>query len=119
MHYPYPDVDIKIYVLDDGRRDGRNPEKENMKQVAEEEGVGYFIREHNEGYKAGNLKNGLERTNGDIFVILDADTRPLSHLLLNTTGYFRNQKLAWVQTPQWFYRHNRTTKVQHHRRSET
>jgi cellulose synthase/poly-beta-1,6-N-acetylglucosamine synthase-like glycosyltransferase len=103
MSYPYPDVEIKIYILDDGRRDGRNPEKENMKQVAEEEGVGYFIREHNEGYKAGNLKNGLERTNGDLFVILDADTRPLSHFLENTTGYFRNQKLAWVQTPQWFY----------------
>ena len=103
MIYPYPDVDIKIYVLDDGRRDGRNAEKENMKKVADEEGVGYFIREHNEGYKAGHLKNGLERTNGDLFVIFDADTRPLSHFLINTTGYFKNQKLAWVQTPQWFY----------------
>ncbi|MDQ3046935.1 MAG: glycosyltransferase [Bacteroidota bacterium] len=102
LDYPYPDVDIKVYVLDDGRRDGRDPLKENMKKVAEEEGVGYMIREHNEGYKAGNLKNGLEQTNGDIFVILDADTRAFPHLLLNTSGYFRNKKLAWVQTPQWF-----------------
>jgi cellulose synthase (UDP-forming) len=103
MRYPYDDVQIKIYVLDDGRRDGRNPEKENMKKVAEEEGVGYLIREHNEGYKAGNLKNALEHTNGDLFAILDADTRPFPDFLTNTTGYFKRPKVAWVQTPQWFY----------------
>jgi len=103
LRYPYPDVDVKIYVLDDGRRDGRDPAKENMKAIAEEEGVGYLIREHNKGYKAGNLKNALEHTNGDIFAILDADTRPFPDFLVNTTGYFRNKKMAWVQTPQWFY----------------
>lgn len=103
MIYPYRDVEIKIYVLDDGRRDGRDPNKQNMKKVAEEEGVGYLIREHNRGYKAGNLQNGLQHTKGDLFVILDADTRPLPGFLANTSGYFRNRKLAWVQTPQWFY----------------
>lgn len=103
IKYPYPDVDVKIYVLDDGRRDGRNPAKENMKQVAEEEGVNYIIREHNEGYKAGNLKNALEHTDGDLFAILDADTRAFPGFLNNTTGYFKRKKVAWVQTPQWFY----------------
>ncbi|MCW3076747.1 MAG: putative glycosyl transferase [Bacteroidetes bacterium] len=103
LKYPYPDVEIKIYVLDDGRRDGRDPKKENMKIVAEQEGVFYLIREHNEGYKAGNLKNALEHTNGDIFAILDADTRPFPDFLNHTTGYFKNRKMAWVQTPQWFY----------------
>lgn len=103
IHYPHHDVKINIYVLDDGRRDGRNPEKQNMKNVAAEEGVAYLIREHNKGYKAGNLKNALEQTDGDLFVILDADTRPFPDFLINTTGYFRNKKLAWVQTPQWFY----------------
>jgi cellulose synthase (UDP-forming) len=103
MRYPHPDMPVKIYILDDGRRDGSDPGKENMKKVCEEEGVGYIIRENNEGYKAGNLKNGLEKTNGDIFVILDADTRPFPSFLENTIGYFRNKKVAWVQTPQWFY----------------
>ncbi len=101
--YPFSDVTIKIYVLDDGRRDGKDPSKENMKLVAEEEKVGYLIREHNEGYKAGNLKNGLKYTKGDLFVILDADTRVFPQFLINTSGYFRNRKVAWVQTPQWFY----------------
>jgi cellulose synthase (UDP-forming) len=103
MEYPFEDVELKIYVLDDGRRDGRDPQKESMKKVTEEENVGYIIREHNEGYKAGNLKNALERTNGDLFVILDADARPFSHFLVNTSGYFKNKKVAWVQTPQWFF----------------
>ncbi|MDF2448416.1 MAG: cellulose synthase [Bacteroidota bacterium] len=103
IKYPYPDVEVKIYVLDDGRRDGRNPAKENMKKVAEEEGVNYLIREHNEGYKAGNLKNALEHTDGDLFAILDADTRAFPDFLNNTTGYFKRKKVAWVQTPQWFY----------------
>lgn len=103
LKYPFPDVKIKIYVLDDGRRDGRDPKKENMKKVAEEEGIGYLIRENNKGYKAGNLKNALENTDGDLFAILDADTRVFPDFLVNTTGYFKNRKAAWVQTPQWFY----------------
>jgi cellulose synthase (UDP-forming) len=103
MTYPFADVDIRIYILDDGRRDGRDPAKENMKTVAMEEGVGYFIREHNMGYKAGNLKNALERTNGDLFAIFDADTRAFPEFLVHTTGYFSKKKVAWVQTPQWFY----------------
>ena len=103
MKYPFSDVQIEIYILDDGRRDGRHPEKQNMKQVCIEEEVNYITREHNEGYKAGNLKNALEQTNGDLFVILDADTRPFESLLINTTGYFRKKNVAWVQTPQWFY----------------
>lgn len=103
MIYPFPDVAIKIYVLDDGRRDGRDPAKENMKIVAEEEQVNYLIREHNQGYKAGNLKNAMEKTSGDLFAILDADTRPFPNFLVHTTGYFKKPKVAWVQTPQWFY----------------
>ena len=54
--YPYADVAIKIFVLDDGRRDGRNPGSENMKKVAEQEHINYLTREHNTGFKAGNLK---------------------------------------------------------------
>jgi len=103
MTYPHPDVDLRIHVLDDGRRDGRDPGKEDFKRMAMEEGVGYFTREDNEGYKAGNLNNAFLRTSGDILVILDADTRPFPTFLHHTTGHFRDARMAWVQTPQWFY----------------
>lgn len=103
MTYPFDDVKINIYLLDDGRRDGRDASKENFKKLVEDEGVNYISRENNLGYKAGNLNNAFRQTNGHLIVILDADTRPYPKFLEHTTGYFRNEKLAWVQTPQWFY----------------
>lgn len=95
LKYPHP-IDIRVHVLDDGNR----PE---MKIVALEEGANYLTRETNIGYKAGNLRNGMEQTSGDFLVILDSDTRVFPTLLENTLGYFRDPDMAWVQTPQWFY----------------
>lgn len=74
-----------------------------MRRVAEQEGVNYLSRENNIGFKAGNLRNGLEHTDGDFIVICDADTRVFPSILTDTLGYFRDPLVAWVQTPQWFY----------------
>lgn len=93
--YPHP-VDIRIHVLDDGKR-------EEMHAIALEEGVNYITRTDNRGFKAGNLRNAMEMTSGDIIVILDADTRPFPQIMERTLGYFRDPDVAWVQTPQWFY----------------
>ncbi len=103
VKYPYDDVVIKVYLLDDGHRDGTDPEKEDFKAMAEEYGITYISRENNIGYKAGNMNNAFYQTDGDIIVVLDADTRIFPNFLINTTGYFRNKKMGWVQTPQWFF----------------
>jgi cellulose synthase (UDP-forming) len=95
LRYPHPVV-LRVHVLDDGRR-------EAMRRMAAEEGAAYLTRDSRDGFKAGNLRNGLARTDGDLFVICDADTRPLPALLEETLGYFRDPRVAWVQTPQWFY----------------
>jgi cellulose synthase (UDP-forming) len=95
MRYPHP-IDLRIHVLDDGKRAA-------MRALALEEGVGYLTRASNVGYKAGNLRNALEQTHGELLVICDADTRVFPHFLERTLGYFRDPKVAWVQTPQWFY----------------
>ena len=73
MTYPYP-IDIRVHVLDDGNRP-------QMAEVAGQEGVNYITRSTNVGYKAGNLRNGMEQTTGDFIVILDSDTRPFKSLL--------------------------------------
>ncbi len=101
--YPFDDVAIKIYLLDDGHRDGENKDQENFKALAEKYQITYFSRENNIGYKAGNMNNAFYKTDGDIIVVLDADTRMFPNFLTHTTGYFRNKKMGWVQTPQWFY----------------
>ncbi len=95
LHYPHP-LDLRIHVLDDGRRP-------TMRQVAQEEGVHYITRGNNVGFKAGNLRNAMEQTSGDFIVICDADTRLFPTFLEHTLGYFRDNDVAWVQTPQWFY----------------
>jgi cellulose synthase (UDP-forming) len=101
--YPYDDVTINVLLLDDGHRDGTDPEKENFKALAQKYGVKYLSRENNIGFKAGNMNNAFYKSSGDIIVVLDADTRIFPKFLEHTTGYFRNKKMAWVQTPQWFY----------------
>jgi cellulose synthase (UDP-forming) len=95
LTYPHP-IDLLIHVLDDGRR-------ARMRQVADEEHVGYITRATNEGFKAGNLRNGVDHTSGDFLVICDADTRLFPTFLEHTLGYFRDPDVAWVQTPQWFF----------------
>lgn len=95
LGYPHA-IDLRIHVLDDGRRPA-------MQRVAQEEGVGYITRGNNIGFKAGNLRNAMEHTQGDFIVICDADTRLFPTFLQSTLGYFRDPDVAWVQTPQWFY----------------
>lgn len=95
MTYPHP-IEITIHILDDGKRD-------EMRRVAEEEGVNYITRDNNIGFKAGNLRNAMEQTHGDFIVICDADTRPFPTMLEHTLGYFCDPDVAWVQTPQWFF----------------
>lgn len=95
LRYPYP-IDIHLHVLDDGKRPA-------MAQVAKEENANYISRPDNVGFKAGNLRNAMTMTSGDLILICDADMIPFPTFLEETLGYFRDPKMAWVQTPQWFY----------------
>lgn len=95
MTYPHP-IDLRIHVLDDGKRPA-------MAAVAAQEGCNYLTRSSNIGFKAGNLRNAMEHTSGDFIVICDADTRPFPTLLARCLGHFRDPRMAFVQTPQWFF----------------
>jgi GT2 family glycosyltransferase len=95
LTYPHP-IDLQIHVLDDGKRPA-------MEAVAREEGVNYITRSDNVGFKAGNLRNAMTVTSGDFILICDADMQPFPTFLEQTLGYFRDPKVAWVQTPHWFH----------------
>jgi len=103
INYPYREVKLNIHLCDDGCRDGRDLNKDNFKKLTRKYNINYFVREDNKGFKAGNLNNAFWQTDGDLIVILDADTRLFPNFLVNLTGYFRDEKMAWVQSPQWFY----------------
>jgi cellulose synthase/poly-beta-1,6-N-acetylglucosamine synthase-like glycosyltransferase/predicted Zn-dependent protease len=91
MDYPH-----RTYVLDDGRR----PEVEAL---ARELGVEYISRPDNRHFKAGNLNYAFERTDGEFVVVLDADHVPEPHFITRLIGYFRDDRLGYVQTPHAFY----------------
>jgi cellulose synthase/poly-beta-1,6-N-acetylglucosamine synthase-like glycosyltransferase len=94
----------RTWLLDDGHR----PE---ARALAEELGCGYLSREENVHYKAGNLNNALRHTDGDLVLILDADHLVRRHFLARVLGYFEDERVALVQTPQVFYN---VDSFQHH-----
>ena len=92
---------LKVYLLDDGAR----PE---MRALAEQLGSGYITRGEEwtgkpRHAKAGNVNNALAATDGEFVLILDADQIPDPRIIRHTIGYFRDLRLAFVQTPQHFY----------------
>lgn len=89
----YPN--LKVYVLDDGRRS-------DIKELTELLDCNYITRNTNKGYKAGNINHALSQTDGDIVVIFDADHVPASTFLKETVYNFIDEKVALVQTPQYF-----------------
>src|SRR5262249_45821442 len=58
----YPVDKLKIYILDDGRR-------EEFRAFAEAVGVGYITRDNNLHAKAGNLNHALSVTNGEMLAL--------------------------------------------------
>ena len=90
-----PEWNVCYYLLDDSG-------DENMAQMAREEGVPQVLRTSSKGRKAGAITNAMDETGGDFIVIIDSDTRLFPDILLNTLGYFKDDAVAWVQTPQWF-----------------
>jgi cellulose synthase (UDP-forming) len=96
-------VVLNICLCDDGKRDGTDASKENFKALALKYNINYYTRPTNYGFKAGNLNNVFWQTDGDFIVILDADTIVYPHFIKNLLSYFKEEKMAWVQSPQHFY----------------
>jgi cellulose synthase/poly-beta-1,6-N-acetylglucosamine synthase-like glycosyltransferase len=91
INYPH-----QVRVLDDGRR-------EEVRVLAQSIGVNYNSRPANTHAKAGNLNFGLTLSNAEFIMVFDADHIALPHALDVTLGYFIDQKVGMVQTPQDYY----------------
>ncbi|MGQ9866750.1 MAG: glycosyltransferase [Pseudanabaenaceae cyanobacterium] len=85
-----------IYLLDDTRR----PE---IQALAQELGCEYRTRPDNRHAKAGNLNHAIAHTHGELIVCFDADFVPTRNFLERTVGFFQDERVALVQTPQSFY----------------
>ena len=92
MAYP----NKRVYLLDDTRRS-------EVQALAAELGCEYRTRPDNLHAKAGNLNHALLHTDGELVVVFDADFVPTRNFLTRTIGFFQDQSVALVQTPQSFY----------------
>ncbi|MBZ5732918.1 glycosyltransferase [Nocardioides sp. TRM66260-LWL] len=95
IRYPH-----RTWILDDGNRPA-------MHEAAEAEGIGVITRSADwvgmpRHAKAGNLNNALLATDGEFLLILDADQVPVPEILDRTLGYFTDERMGLVQTPQYF-----------------
>ncbi len=90
-----------IYILNDSLV----AKKENWREyeyLAEEMGVFCITRTVSGGAKAGNINHALKITTGKLIAIFDADMQPRPNFLSRLIPYFRNKKVGFVQTPQYY-----------------
>ena len=93
----WPRDRLKIYLLDDGRRD-------EFREFAELAGIGYLTRPDNAHAKAGNLNRALNKTSGEFIAIFDCDHIPTRSFLQISMGWFlQDPKCAMLQTPHHFF----------------
>lgn len=86
---------VRVHLLDDGG----NPA---MEEMARRHGVNYVCRPSNEGAKAGNINWALQHTKAPFVAILDCDHVPDPRFLEVTLAYFDEDRVAFVQTPQYY-----------------
>lgn len=86
----------QVYLLDDTQR----PE---IQALAADLGCEYLTRPDNRHAKAGNLNHAIAQTTGELIVVFDADFIPTRNFLTRTVGFFQDEDVALVQTPQSFY----------------
>lgn len=93
----WPQDKLRVHVLDDGRR-------EEFREFCDNIGVNYLVRSNNHHAKAGNLNEALKVTDGEFVAIFDADHVPTRSFLQICVGWFyRDAKLAMLQTPHFFF----------------
>ncbi|KAF9773213.1 hypothetical protein IL306_009018 [Fusarium sp. DS 682] len=93
----WPMSKLKVYVMDDGAQD-------EVCALAEKYGFIYHVRDNRPHLrKAGNLRWNFTRTNGDYFIIFDADFCPRPDFVKElVVEHLADDKIAIVQSPQWF-----------------
>ena len=97
MKYPH----FSIYILNDGKVANRSNWKE-AEQIARRQAVACITRTIPGGAKAGNINNAMAETSEPYIVVFDADHEPKPEFLRETVGYFVDEKVAFVQSPQFY-----------------
>src|SRR5690606_24459670 len=93
----YPSDKLQIQVLDDSTDLTSQLILSKIQDYPELE-IQYLHRTLREGYRAGALKEGLEKARGEFIAVFDADFIPDPDFLLKTLPHFNNPKIGMVQS---------------------
>lgn len=95
----YPKKKFEIHILDDSNDETL---KIVERKVQEYKGKGFNIeqvlREKRTGFKAGALRDAMDRVKGEFIAIFDADFLPNRDFLKKTIPHFKDEKVGVVQT---------------------
>ncbi|MEP0822800.1 MAG: glycosyltransferase [Ignavibacterium sp.] len=96
----YPREKLEIQVLDDSVDETRLIAADAVRFYSEQGfNIKHLVRQDRAGFKAGALKAGLEKAEGEFLAIFDADFVPKPDFLRKTIPYFyQDPKVAVVQT---------------------
>lgn len=92
---------FNVHILNDGFVAGKDNWREVVK-LGKKLGVNVITRKIPGGAKAGNINNGLSLTSEPYFVVFDADHVPKPEFLKSVMGYFKDRRMGFVQTPQFY-----------------
>jgi cellulose synthase (UDP-forming) len=90
---------VQVALLDDG-------ESDEMQRLAARHGARYVRRSRHEGAKAGNINHALRLSTAPFVVVLDSDHVPDERFLEATLGHMADERVAFVQTPQYYANHD-------------
>jgi cellulose synthase (UDP-forming) len=88
-------AEVRVWLLDDGG-------SEEMRALAARHGAEYVRRAQRSGAKAGNINHALQLADAPYAVVLDCDHVPAPHFLEATLGHMADERVAFVQTPQYY-----------------
>lgn len=95
----------QVYILNDGYVANRDNWHE-AEVLARKHGVTCFTRQEPGGAKAGNINHALSKTSEPVIVVFDADHVAHPDFLKKTVGYFADDTVAFVQSPQYYKNHD-------------
>ena len=94
----YPPELLEIQLLDDSTDETARiaraaVERERRRGID----IHYIHRDHRTGYKAGALKEGMEKARGEFLFIFDADFVPPPTFIRDTLDFFSDPRVGMVQ----------------------
>lgn len=95
---------FSVVLLNDGRVAGKDNWRD-IERLAATLGISCITRTVPGGAKAGNINHALRERKAPLVAVFDADHVPEPEFLSRTVGFFADERMGFVQSPQYYHNH--------------